>query len=51
MSVRESRSLGLGEHLNAAPVSAPATRNRFDAVRDDFWLLDVQIATHAVVMK
>lgn len=43
--------LGLGEHLNATPVSAPATGHRLDTVGDDFGLLDAELATDAVVVK
>jgi hypothetical protein len=43
--------LGLGEHLNAAPVAAPATRHRLNTVGDDFGLFHAEFTTDAVVMK
>ena len=50
-SGRESHSLGFGEDLNAASVTTPTARDRFDTVRNDLGLLDVQFAADTVVMK
>jgi len=47
----EGRSLELGENLNATSVTTPATRHRFDIVRDNLGLFNAEVAPHAVVMK
>lgn len=47
----EGRSLELGENLNATSVTTPATRHRFNVVRDDLGFFNAELAAHTVVMK
>lgn len=50
-SGRENHSLGIVENLDASTVTAPATRDRLDTVRDDFRFFHVEFSADAVVMK